>query len=57
MKRVTETNFLSILILSLNIMKYNLDFCKQLALLRGGECVSKEYINTSQTLTWVCKIF
>lgn len=36
------------------MLKYNIEFCKNLAEDRGGECLSNTYINCNSKLMWRC---
>ena len=38
-----------------NNNKYSLDYCKNIARERGGECLSTEYINSLTNMRWRCK--
>jgi len=33
----------------------NIELCKEIAISRGGECLSKDYINSSTKMKWKCK--
>lgn len=35
-------------------IKYTLEYCREIAKKRGGDCISKEYINSQNLMKWIC---